>query len=46
MIRNNIHIVGVPEEEREQKIKNLFEEIWLKTSLTWWNKKTGDSKND
>ena len=28
MKHNNIHIIGVPEwEEREQRIKNLFEEI-------------------
>ena len=27
MKRNNIHIKGIPEEESERGIKNLFEEI-------------------
>ena len=32
---NNIHIIGVLEEESEQEIKNLFEKLMKKTSLTW-----------
>ena len=31
MKHNNIHIIGVPEEEREQGIENLFEKIRTKT---------------
>ena len=30
MKHNNIHIMGIPEEEIEQGIKNLFEEIMTK----------------
>ena len=33
--RSNIHIRGVPEEEKEQEIGNLFEKIMKKTSLIW-----------
>ena len=36
---NNIHIIGVPEgEEREKGPKKIFEEIIVKTSLTWERK--------
>ena len=32
----NIHIIGVPEKERREKgTVDIFEEIMLKTSLTW-----------
>ena len=32
--RSNIRIIGMPEEEKEQEIGNLFEKI-IKTSLIW-----------
>ena len=35
--RSNIHIIGVPEEEKEQEIRNLFEKN-DKFSPTWWRK--------
>jgi len=32
----NIHIIGVPEgEEREKETEKIFQEIILKTFLTW-----------
>ena len=32
----NIHIIGAPTgEEREKGLRKIFEEIQLKTSLTW-----------
>ena len=27
--RNNIHIIGIPEEEEEKGIENLFEEVMM-----------------
>ena len=36
---NNIRIIGVPEgEEREKGPEKIFEEIVVKTSLTWVRK--------
>ena len=35
MNSKNILIMGIPEGESEQGIKNLFEEIMTKTSLIW-----------
>ena len=36
---NNIRIIGVPEgEEREKGPEKIFEEIIVKTSLTWEKK--------
>ena len=35
MKRNNISIIGVPEEERDPGIKDLSEEIMTETSLYW-----------
>ena len=29
MKRNNIHIIGIPEEEEEQAIENLFEKVMM-----------------
>ena len=36
---SNIRIIGVPEgEEREKEPEKIFEELYLKTSLTWERK--------
>ena len=36
---NTIHSIGVPEgEEREKGLEKIFEEIIVKTSLTWKKK--------
>ena len=41
----NIQIIGVPEEEEEKKgSEKIFEEIMLKTSLTWERKQPPKSR--
>ena len=34
----NIWIIGLPEEEEEQQIENLFEQIMKENFPTWWRK--------
>ena len=40
----NIHIIEIPEGEREKGPKKIFEEIKLKTSLTWNRKQSPKSR--
>ena len=32
---NNIHIIGIPEEEKDQGIENPLEKIMTENALTW-----------
>ena len=42
---SNIRIIGVPEgEEREKEPEKIFEELYLKTSLTWERKQSPKSR--
>ena len=34
MNRNNIHIIGIREEEEEQGIENLFEKVMMENFVT------------
>ena len=46
MKRNNIHIIGISEEEEEEQgIENLFEKVMMDNSLIWWEKKSPKPRN-
>ena len=42
---NNIHIIGVPEEDREKGAEVYLTKLYLKVSLIWGQKQPSESRN-